>query len=248
MGFTNNAGGNYATWASFADGKIVLRSKEPREGFTARVNKIGNTVYEQRHNAFEGYLTEISSSDNDYGSQFLFKFEDASGSYILTDRLDGSYARAIISHLAVDSFDPTQPVTLTPWRMDDPRGGDKYIVGCNVQQGGKKLPRKYCSSRTPEEKRNGAQPFPEIQMVRINGKMQMDSSPVVDILTAEAEKINARLSSVPMPAKQKAQPAGTSAEAQAWATSDAKPRPVMTDISQVREAATSGDVPDGLPF
>ena len=233
MGFTNNTGGNHATWASFADGKIVLRSKDPREGFTARVNKIGNTVYEQRHNAFVGYLTEIGSSDNDYGSQFLFKFDDEGGSYILTDRLDGSYARAIISHLSSDAFDPTKPVTLTPWRMDDPKGGDKYIVGCNVEQNGKKLPRKYCSSRVPEDKRAGAQPFPEITMVRINGKMQMDSSPIVDILTKEAEAINERINRNPFMTD---------------AHTAMAPKPVMHDISQVRAAATSGPVPDGLPF
>jgi hypothetical protein len=114
MGFHHATGQSVATWASFADGKIVLRSRDPREGFIARVNKVGNTVYEQRHEAFTGRLQNIRMTDNDYGSQFCFNFADGDDTYIITDRMDGSYARAVISYLASDAFDPAASVGVAP--------------------------------------------------------------------------------------------------------------------------------------
>lgn len=233
MGFHHATGQNVATWASFADGKIVLRSRDPREGFVARVNKIGNTVYEQRHEAFTGRLQNIRMTDNDYGSQFCFNFVDGDDTYIITDRMDGSYARAVISYLASDAFDPVKPVTLVPWKMADKNDPDKYFVGCKVTQADKELPRRWVSHRVPEDKRNGAQPFPEMAMVKVNGKMTPDATPIIELLCKAAEEITAKC-------EKSAYIQDTSAYA--------SPKPVRTSIAEVREAATSADVPDGLPF
>ena len=222
MGFHQSTGGSRYTYASFADGKIVLRSKEPREGYTARVNKIGNTVYEQMHEEFTGYLRAIEARENDYGSQWCFTFEDAPEKYIITDRLNGSYAKSIISALASADYDPNEKITVAPWRMDDPKGGDKYIVGAVVKQRGQKLARKYCSPNTPEDKRNGATPLPVLKEMKVSGKMVYDDTDQIEFLTGVVATINGRLGATPAEALPSA-PSAPVSEALPTAPSTAKP-------------------------
>ena len=97
MGFHQDHGASRATYAKFADGKIVLTSRDPRDGFTERVNKVGNKVYEQAHPAFTGELLSIEFRESDYGNQWQFRFADRIETVYISDRVNGSYAKGIIT-------------------------------------------------------------------------------------------------------------------------------------------------------
>lgn len=233
MGFHQEYGGGNITYAGFANGQIVLRSREAITGYTERVNKLGNTVYEQHHPAFTGRLQEIQFRDGDYGAQWVFKFKDKGDLFAITDRVNGSYAKGIITALANESFDPAKDVTLSPWRMDDPRGGDKYMVGCAVKQDGQRIARAYVSPNVPEDKRNGAKLLPPMQEVKVSGKTVLDDSDTIDLLTKLVEEINAKVSKA----------AGV-----VQASGASKPQTFDEMMEQHRAKATSGPVPDDVPF
>ena len=241
MGFHQDHVATRATYAKFADGHIVLSSREPREGFSARTNKLGNTVYEQKHAAFTGTLLGIEARETDYGNQWNFRFADRLETYYISDRINGSYAKGIICSLAHADYDPTKPVTLTTWRMDDPRGGDKYIVGATVKQAGNKIPRAYVSPNTPEDKRNGAGTLPPMQEVTVSGKKVLDDTDQIVFLTDLVAKINERILSANV-TMQNATPSptgpGPSPAAQSFDEM----------MAQHRAKATSGPVPDDVPF
>lgn len=192
MGFQKSSK-SYAQYASFAQGAIVMRSNAPRDGFTPRVNKIGNTVYEQQHEEFEGTLYEIEYRDGDYGAQWMFKFTDGSDEYILTDRVGGSYAQHIISALAKASVDLSQPITLAPWKMDRKDDPTKYVTGCVVRQHGEKITRIYCSSRTPEDKRDGAKPLPDKEEKILSGKVVYDDTEIIKFLSSVVDTVQKRI-------------------------------------------------------
>lgn len=234
MGFHQDFGATRATYAKFADGQIVLTSRDPRDGFTERVNKVGNKVYEQRHPAFTGDLLGIDFRESDYGNQWQFKFADRIEQVYISDRVNGSYAKGIITALANEAFDPTKPVTLTPWRMDDPRGGDKYMVGCTVKQSGTKIARAYVSPNTPADKLNGAKTLPPMQEVTVSGKKVLDDTDQIVFLTDLVRAINDRIqaANLTMPKPQ---------------TTEA-PQTFDQMFAEHRAKATSGPVPDDVPF
>jgi hypothetical protein len=70
-------------------------------------------------------------------------------------------------------------------------------------------------------------------MVKVNGKMTPDATPIIELLCKAAEEIAA-----------KCEKSAFIQDTSAYAS----PKPVRTSIAEVREAATSADVPDGLPF
>jgi hypothetical protein len=234
MGFHQNNGGAKATYAKFADGNIVLTSREPRDGFTGRTNKVGNTVYEQKHDAFTGELLGIDARETDYGNQWQFRFADRIEQVFISDRINGSYAKGIITALASEAFDPTKPITLSPWRMDDPRGGDKYMVGCTVKQQGQKIARAYVSPNTPADKLNGAKTLPPMQEVTVSGKKVLDDTDQIVFLTDLVRVINERIQAANL----------TIAKPQA----SNGPQSFDEMMAEHRAKATSGPVPDDVPF
>lgn len=250
MGFTQGSQQSYAQYASFADGKIVLRSKTERDGYTQRTTKVGTVVYEQKHNAYEGVLESIDIFENDYGIQWHFRFIDGGQTTIITDRINGSYAKGIISSLANPLYDIDSHVSLEPWRMDLDAG--KYIVGCAVKQNGKTLPRVWCSPNTPEDKRNGAKPLPKMAEVTVSGKKVLDDTDQINVLKDEVAKIMQRIE------------AGNAAKLDDYLTKQAAAKtspPVDPDamfgtgpqnqselFAEVRAKATSGPAPDDVPF
>lgn len=243
MGFTDNAGTPRATYASFADGKIVVRSKQERPGFTERTTKIGTVVYEQKHGAYQGTLESIDIFENDYGIQWHFRMNDGGQTTILTDRINGSYAKGIISALANTAFDIEQPVSLEPWRIDMEAG--KYIVGCNVKQNGKALPRVWCSPNTPEEKRNGAKPLPKLQEVTLSGKKVYDDTDQINVLKDEVTKIMARVQALNDKKFEQHVEAFKAANA---AIDTEGPQTQSELFAELRTKATSGPAPEDVPF
>lgn len=243
MGFTDNAGTPRATYASFADGKIVVRSKQERPGYTERTTRIGTVVYEQKHGAYQGTLESIDIFENNYGLQWHFRMNDGAQTTILTDRINGSYAKGIISSLANEAYDIAQPISLEPWRIDMENG--KYIDGCNVKQGGKALPRVWCSPNTPEDKRNGAKPLPKLQEVTLSGKKVYDDTDQINVLKDEVTKIMDKLQTANY-AKFDQHVAEFKA-AQAAPPADG-PQNQSELFAELRTKATSAPAPDDVPF
>lgn len=171
MGFHSSPAAPATTWAKFAEGKIVLSSKTPREGYVSRVNKAGNTVYEQAHDAFTGYLSDITISESEYGKQFVFRFESELSYYNITAEYSSRYAKTILIAMAAPQYNPAEKVTLVPYSFKNDK--DKSVVGVTLRQGGEKIPAAY--DRTT---------LPPLREVKVKGNTIWDDTEVMDFLEA----------------------------------------------------------------
>jgi hypothetical protein len=171
MGFHAATTGPSTTWAKFAEGKIVLSSKEPRAGYVSRVNKNGNTVYEEHHDAFTGVLQSVEISESEYGKQFVFRFFDGKGYYNITAGYSSRYAKTMISALASPAVDLQDQVTLVPYSFKNDK--DKTVTGVTLMQRAVKVPPAY-----------SRETLPPLREVKIKGQIQYDDTEIMDFLEA----------------------------------------------------------------
>ena len=171
MGFHAASPGPSTTWAKFAEGKIVLSSKEPRAGYVSRVNKNGNTVYEEHHDAFTGVLQEVQISESEYGKQFIFRFFDGTQYYNITASYSSRYSKTMLNALASPAVALQDQITLVPYSFKNDK--DKSVVGVTIQQRGVKVPPAYDKTT-----------LPPLREVKIKGQIQYDDSEIMDFLEA----------------------------------------------------------------
>lgn len=174
MGFHGSTSGPKTTWAKFAEGKIVLSSKDPREGYHARTNKMGNVVHEQHHDAFTGYLQDIQISESEYGKQFVFRFLDGVDYYNITAGYSSRYAKSLLNALCAPQCDLGEKLTLQPYSFKNEQ--DKTITGVTVHQRGDKIPVGYDKTV-----------LPPLREVTIKGQTVYDDTEVMDFFV---DKLN----------------------------------------------------------
>lgn len=168
MGFHQSQTTN-RIYAKISNGKIVLSSKEPREGYTERVNKAGNTVYEQAHDAFTGYLVNVEAHDGDFGKQWLFTMRDApeEPQVVIQTFFDSSYGKGFVNCLLNPELDLTEKFTVKPYAYEK---DGKNKTGVGIKQRGNDIRWQYT-------KDNG---LPAMTKIKVKGQEQWDSSDVLE--------------------------------------------------------------------
>ena len=192
MGFHDSTHAGNKVYASITRGKIVLSSREAREGFTQRINKAGNTVYEQEHGAFTGYLVDVSVYEADWGTQWNFVFRDSADAtapqVVMTAKLDSAYAKSLLNSLCNPAADLSLPVTVTPYLYEK---DGKQKAGTTVTQRGQKIAWQYTRD-------NGLPPMMEI---KVKGEVVWDSTEIIEFFKAKVDtEIKARIDKPVAPA------------------------------------------------
>jgi hypothetical protein len=107
------------------------------------------------------------------------------------------------------------------------------MVGCTVKQQGQKIARAYVSPNTPADKLNGAKTLPPMQEVTVSGKKVLDDTDQIVFLTDLVRVINERIQAANLTI---AKPTGPGAQS------------FDEMMAEHRAKATSGPVPDDVPF
>lgn len=168
MSFITNSGPK-VIWANIAQGKIVLKSKEEKDGYVARVNKLGNTVYEKFFEGFAGQLASIRMQDGEYGCQYIFSFKDGEDFVNISVGCDSKYANHLLLRLLSNQLDIKSQFEIRPYSFTTKEGEPRS--GLNVYQNGLKIQPAY----TNEE-------LPQPEKVVIKKKLTYNWTPVTDFL------------------------------------------------------------------
>lgn len=168
MSFITNSAPK-VTWAKIAQGKIVLTSKEQKDGYVARVNKLGNTVYEKFFEGFEGQLVSIRTQDGEYGCQYIFSFKDGEDFVNIAIGCDSKYANHLLLRLLSNHIDIKQPFRIQPYSFLSEEGSQ--ISGLNVFQNDLKISPAYTKDEMPQPDK-----------VMIKKKLTYNWTPVTDFL------------------------------------------------------------------
>ena len=168
MSFITNSAPK-VTWAKIAQGKIVLTSKEERDGYTARVNKLGNTVYEKFFEGFEGKLVSIRTQDGEYGCQYIFSFKDGEDFVNIAIGCESKYANHLLLRLLSNQIDIKSSFSIKPYSFISEAGNQ--ISGLNIFQDGLKIQPAYSKEEMPQPEK-----------IMIKKKLTYNWTPVTDFL------------------------------------------------------------------
>lgn len=168
MSFITNSAPK-VTWAKIAQGKIVLTSKEQKDGYVARVNKLGNTVYEKFFEGFEGQLVSIRTQDGEYGCQYIFSFKDGEDFVNIAIGCDSKYANHLLLRLLSNHIDIKQSFRIQPYSFVAEDGIPRS--GVNVYQNDMKIQPAYTKDEMPQPDK-----------IMIKKKLTYNWTPVTDFL------------------------------------------------------------------
>lgn len=172
---SENAGSKYY---SVANGKLVLKHKEPNKDTVTRVNKKGNTVHEEFFNNMTGVITGISvKPDTGYGKQWEVSFMEDGQKSIVQMSYSGRYSSSFLK--ALPNLEQGKTVKFMPWEMDDNKKPGKTITGITLYQdqdgnGMTKVPSAYT-----KEDPNG---LPEMKKVKVKGVQTWDDTDMMEFL------------------------------------------------------------------
>lgn len=173
---------NVSNYYNVTNGKIVKSyGKTEPDGIatTPRVNKNGETVYEQNYDYISGKISNCRvDSHDEYGDSIKLTLTD-SEDVELSIKFDSSYGRSFLFKL--NNIDVSNDVKITPYSFTNKEG--KGVTGLNVHQNGVKL-----LSEHTRETPNG---LPQLKQVMFNGKNQWDKTEQITFLK---EKLNGFIS------------------------------------------------------
>lgn len=176
MSFITNSGPK-VTWAKIAQGKIVLTSKEQKDGYVARVNKLGNTVYEKFFEGFEGKLLSIRTQDGEYGCQYIFSFKDGEDVVNIAIGCESKYANHLLLRLLNwQQIDIKESFSIKPYSFLSEEGNQ--ISGLNVFQNDLKIQPAYTKDDMPQPEK-----------VIIKKKLTYNWTPVTDFLEEKMKTV-----------------------------------------------------------
>ena len=178
MGFKNSE--SNITYIRVAEGKLIVKAKEGDPGAIPRIvtkgKNAGDTVWEFHYDAFEGYIKDVSiKENNEYGDQFNILVADPDNGHrsIITIPLSGRHSSRFF--LVMDGINLEKPVTFSPYKFEARDADtkkvikDKFIQGWNLYQSEEKL-----------EPTVDVKELPDLEQVKIQGKLQWDDSKRLD--------------------------------------------------------------------
>lgn len=149
---------------NIVEGKLTIRVPEGTPNALTRVNKIGKTVHEVKHDSFTGKIASITTSVSPYGKNWEIDFK-ANDESIWTLQLgySSSFAKALLKKLP--NIDLTNEVTISPFSGEI---DGKKISTITVYQNGTKVEPFY-NKETP----NG---LPQMELITVKGVETWDDT------------------------------------------------------------------------
>ena len=137
------------SYLTISEGKLCMRSKEAREGYTTRMTKTGKEVHERQFDSVDGVVTDVYSKDTEYGRKWIIELKDDVGRYILQLSYDSSYAKYILyALLNTSQYSLLRSINIKPFYFEDKPSG-KWRKGVTVQQDKNKIPWKFDIKEIP---------------------------------------------------------------------------------------------------
>ena len=175
MGLENREVGNFIT---IYNGKFSKKIKKPdnivspediekflrENNAIARVNKLGETVYEIYHDSFTGKLVGLKVKDGKYGKDWIFSFQDKGDIYLLQLPYTNGFAKNIIKMLP--NADLSKEMKVTPMLKVEADGTKKSSVFIN--QDGVALKHAYT-----RDNKNG---MPDMEEITVKGVKVWDDT------------------------------------------------------------------------
>lgn len=176
----NKGEGAGSMYLTVANGKLVLKHKEAKEGVTTtRTNKMGNTVHEEFFKDVTGMIADIRKKEStQYGDQLEIVVKDGSEQFVLQMQFSSRYSGSFLK--ALPNIEQREEVRIMPWQMDDKNKPGKQVSGITVYQDGNKV----LPAFTKEEP-NG---LPEMTKTKVKGVYVWDDSDMLDFLWAKAQE------------------------------------------------------------
>jgi hypothetical protein len=158
----NENTGNFVQFVRIMGGKFVTNAPEGKG--ISRVNKRGNTVWEYKHGAIEGYLDSIEVNDKGYegSEQAILILLDAGEKLILQIDTNSGVFRSLSKRFP--NINPTKKVRFSAFESEYPKGSGSFYTNVGVSQDGEKVLDFF----------NGDVNMPSTQKVRVKGKDQTD--------------------------------------------------------------------------
>lgn len=149
---------------NIVEGKLTIRVPEGTPNALTRVNKIGKTVHEVKHDSFTGKIASITTSVSPYGKNWEIDFK-ANDESIWTLQLgySSSFAKALLKKLPNINLD--QEVTVSPFSGEI---DNKKISTITVYQNGTKVEPFY-----NKENPNG---LPQMELITVKGVETWDDT------------------------------------------------------------------------
>lgn len=182
----DNKANNYY---NISNGKIVRSygGNKP-EGIetTERVNKNGNTVYEQHFDFIKGKLIKADlKTHEEYGDSIELTITDGSDIAVLQFKFDSSYGRSFL--YKTPNLDIKQVVNIKPYSFVSKDTG-KTILGMTIYNPLEKVPNYYT-----REEPNG---MPELKPIKLKGKDTWDNSDQLEFLQEKYKEFCAKFLNV----------------------------------------------------
>lgn len=161
---------NNAIFLNISNGKICKRVLKPTPTSIERVNKNGQTVFEEHYKAWKGRITDISVREHkEYGKFWNITLTDEAGDAILSMNYSSGYSNAFLKTLP--NVDLNSDVIITPNLKIE---GDKKKTTVFITQHGQ--PTKWFYTK---DNPNG---LPELKSIKVKGKLTYDDSDILEFL------------------------------------------------------------------
>ena len=180
---------NVSNYYNVSNGKVVRSfGKTKPDGFetTSRVNKNGDTVYEQNFDFIQGKIVNVSlDTHEEYGDHIKLSLSDGQSVAELQIKFDSSYGRSFLFKLP--NFKYSDDVKIKPYSFVDKKDG-RTVTGLNLLANNVKVSN-YYTKDTP----NG---LPQLKKVKFNGKDQWDKTEQLEFLKAKFFEFSANFKEV----------------------------------------------------
>jgi hypothetical protein len=155
---------------NIVEGKLTIRVPEGTPNALTRVNKIGKTVHEVKHDSFTGKIASITTSVSPYGKNWEIDFK-ANDESIWTLQLgySSSFAKALLKKLPNINLD--QEMTVSPFSGEI---DGKKISTITVYQNGTKI--------EPFYNKDNPNGLPQMELITVKGVETWDDTKQLQFL------------------------------------------------------------------
>ena len=141
----------------------------------SRINKNGNTVYEQKFDFIKGKVIAAGlKSHEEYGDNIELTISDGNSSANLQMKFDSAYGRSFLSKIPNCDFNAV--LTIKPFQFTDKKTG-KNVIGFSILDPIEKVPNYYT-----KDEPNG---LPQLKPIKLKGKDTWDNSDQLEFFMAK---------------------------------------------------------------
>jgi len=179
MAGSKHTTGGSAVYLSVSDGKLVQSVSQQTEDSVSRVNKSGKTVHEVFWRDWTGTILGIEKREHPYGEDWCITVHDGTQKAVIKMQVGSRYATEFAKR--VPNLDLTKEVRIMPWSLVD-EATQKKKTGIALYQDGIKV--------APYYTKDSAEQMPNLNQVKVSGKMVWDSTDLDEFVAAILMGIN----------------------------------------------------------